>query len=50
MIDRSRTANDELLLASARVRPAVLERTGFAFAGRDLDAALAGMLRKGRDA
>ena len=41
---------DELLLASARVRPAVLERTGFGFAGRDLDAALAGMLRKGRDA
>lgn len=41
---------DELLLASARVQPAVLERTGFAFTGPDLDAALAGMLRKGRDA
>lgn len=32
---------NELLLASARARPAVLERTGFEFAGRELDAALA---------
>ena len=38
---------DELLLASTRARPAVLERTGYAFADRDLDRALAGMLQKG---
>jgi uncharacterized protein (TIGR01777 family) len=38
---------DELLLASARVRPGVLERTGFEFTGRDLDRVLAGMLQKG---
>ena len=38
---------DELLLASQRVRPAALERTGFAFASPDLGAALASMLRRG---
>lgn len=36
---------DELLLASQRVRPAVLERTGFAFASPDLGGALARQLR-----
>jgi uncharacterized protein len=36
---------DELLLASQRVRPAVLERTGFQFANRELADALNGMLR-----
>jgi uncharacterized protein (TIGR01777 family) len=41
---------DELLLASARVRPAVLERTGYEFVVRDLDRALAGMLQKGMQA
>jgi uncharacterized protein (TIGR01777 family) len=35
---------DELLLAGQRLRPAVLERTGFAFAAPDLGPALAAML------
>lgn len=37
---------DELLLAGQRVRPAVLERTGFAFAAPELGPALAAMLRR----
>jgi len=36
---------DELLLAGQRVRPAVLERTGFSFAAPELGPALAEMLR-----
>lgn len=39
---------DEMLLAGQRVRPSVLERTGFAFAHRELPGALDSMLRAGR--
>lgn len=38
---------DELLLAGQRVRPAALERTGFAFASPELGPALERMLRRG---
>lgn len=38
---------DELLLSGQRLRPAVLERTGFTFAAPDLAPALAAMLRRG---
>lgn len=41
---------DELLLAGQRVRPAALERSGFAFADPELGPALAGLLRPGRPA